>query len=221
MRQVSAKNSKPPYDSNHMTMSTPELPDHLATLLPPALHSLCHLDHYKRHTYLFQIGQRPQWMFFVLLGEITLERMGLGGDLIILQRTRHGFVSEASLQTSAYHCDARVVSASDVWSVPIPALLQQLHHDPAFAMRWISMCNLEIRRLRLQRERLGLKTIQEKLIHLVETEGQNGQYDVRSGLKTLASELSVTHEALYRTLASLGKTGQLVCSNGTLRRSSL
>jgi hypothetical protein len=43
------------------------------------------------------------------------------------------------------------------------------------------------------------------------TEGKNGQYKVTSGLKSLAAELGVTHEALYRTLALLVK-------NKTIRR---
>jgi CRP/FNR family transcriptional regulator, dissimilatory nitrate respiration regulator len=100
--------------------------------------------------------------------------------------------------------------------VPVSALLGSLQQDSAFALRWIGMCNREIRHLRLQCERMSLKTVQERLLHLIETEGQSGDYDIASGLKTLASELGVTHEALYRTLALLEKAGRLQRASGKL-----
>ena len=65
------------------------------------------------------------------------------------------------------------------------------------------MLNTEIRRLRLHLERLSMKSIRERLIHMIETEGQGGQFATPSGLKTLAGELGITHEALYRTISRL------------------
>ena len=193
-----------------------QLPQDLLTLLPQPLHSLCKVEHFKRNSHLFKVSQHPEWMFFVLTGEVTLERIGIQGDPVVLQRTRHGFVSEASLQSPVYHCDAHVVLEAEVVCVPVAALLTSLQQDSAFALRWIGMCNREIRHLRLQCERMSLKTVQEKLLHLIETEGKSGQYDVGSGLKTLASELGVTHEALYRTLASLEKQQKLTRASGKL-----
>jgi CRP-like cAMP-binding protein len=90
-----------------------------------------------------------------------------------------------------------------VIQIPVKALSQSLEHDPAFASRWISMLNQEVRRLRLHLERLSMKSIRERILHLIETEGQAGQYAAPSGLKTLAGELGVTHEALYRAVANL------------------
>jgi CTP-dependent riboflavin kinase len=43
------------------------------------------------------------------------------------------------------------------------------------------------------------------LLHLIETEGENGKLALGSGLKSIAAELSVSHEALYRTVAELEK----------------
>jgi DNA-binding MarR family transcriptional regulator len=48
-----------------------------------------------------------------------------------------------------------------------------------------------------------MKSIRERIIHLIESEGKNGSYETPSGLKTLAGELGVTHEALYRSIAQL------------------
>ncbi|NDE24957.1 MAG: Crp/Fnr family transcriptional regulator, partial [Betaproteobacteria bacterium] len=60
-----------------------------------------------------------------------------------------------------------------------------------------------VRRLRLHLERLNMKSIRDRLIHLIETEGKDGKFPIPSGLKTLAGELGVTHEAFYRVIATL------------------
>jgi CRP-like cAMP-binding protein len=204
-----------PYDLNHMTQHS-ELISTLQALLPPALHKLCETTRLKKNFILFETGKRPHWMFFVVSGEVTLERLTPEGGCVVLQRTRHGFVSEASLQSDQYHCDGRVVADAEIAKIPIRELSLALASDSDFSGRWIRMLNLEVKRLRLQCERLSMKSVKDKVIHLIQTEGRCGQYVVNTGLKTLAGELGVTHEALYRTLAALEKSGQISRTNGVL-----
>ncbi len=202
------------YDPDHMKSVI--LPAALSKLLPAALHASCVGALVRKHEALFLTGQKPQWMFFVVQGEVTLERAGLQGEPVIIQRTRHGFVSEASLKVSRYHCDAVAIIDTQIIKVPALALAEAMDQDPAFAARWIGMLNTEVRRLRLHLERLSMKSVQDRLVHLIQTEGQDGHYAVPSGLKTLAAELGVTHEALYRTIASLQKDGRLAKQEGLL-----
>ena len=197
-------------------MNAPILPEPLKALLPPDLHAQAQGLHLARHARLFRTGDRPRSMFYVVSGEVTLERSGLHGQPVVLQRTRQGFVSEASLQVERYHCDAVAVSESLVIQLPAPALARALESDPAFAGRWIAMLNREVRRLRLHCERLSMKSVRERLVHLIETEGQAGHYPTPSGLKTLAGELGITHEALYRTVADLEQQGRLMRKEGAL-----
>ena len=112
-------------------------------------------------------------------------------------------MSEASLKVARYHCDALATIDTTVVKVPIKALAAELDRDPAFASRWIGMLNQEVRRLRLHCERLSMKSVKDRVLHLINTEGLNGSYTASTGLKSLAGELGVTHEALYRTLAAL------------------
>ncbi len=209
------------YDSNHMQTNDPILPSTLPpalhNLLPASLHGLCTATSVKKGSLLFQTGKKPQWMFFVVDGEVTLERLSQQGDPVVLQRTRHGFVSEASLQSAKYHCDARAVANSDLVQIPIQDLAAALRSDADFSARWISMLNQEVKRLRLQCERLSLKSVKERVRHLIHTEGQDGTYTVNTGLKSLASQLGVTHEALYRTLADLEKSGEIERSDRALK----
>lgn len=190
-------------------MNTVVLPAPLKNLLPDAMHAWCKGALYKKGERLFLTGEKPEWMFYVVAGEVTLERTGLQGEPVVLQRTRQGFVSEASLKVAKYHCDALAISDTNVITLPVQALAEALNQDPSFAARWISMLNTEVRRLRLHLERLSMKSVRDRLLHLIQTEGVDGWYAVPSGLKTLAGELGVTHEALYRTIAELEKAGRV------------
>jgi CRP-like cAMP-binding protein len=155
-------------------------------------------------------------MFYVIAGEVTLERTGLQGEPVVLQRTRLGFVSEASLKVSKYHCDALAITDANVIKVPAKELAAALDHDPEFASRWINMLNTEVKRLRLHCERLSMKSLKDRVLHLINTEGKDGEYLVNTGLKSLAGELGVTHEALYRTLAALKKSKTIRRQEGLL-----
>jgi CRP-like cAMP-binding protein len=192
------------------------LPVELRSLLPAALHSLCEQRRHERGTLLFETGRRPGSMHFVSEGEVVLQRIGEDGEVVVLQRTRHGFVGEASLQADRYHCDALVVTDANVTRMPRQALLAALTSDAAFALRWIGMLNKEVRRLRQQCERLSLNTVEARLLHLIRTEGDASGLPVGSGLKSLAPEIGVTHEALYRCVAALEKRGVATRTEGRL-----
>jgi CRP-like cAMP-binding protein len=202
------------YDQNHMESMI--LPTALKALLPPAFHMRCEGTRFPKNERIFLTGTKPEWMFYVVSGEITLERTGLQGEPVVLQRTRQGFVSEASLKSAKYHCDALAIIDTTVVKIPIRDLSAELDRDPAFASRWIGMLNGEVRRLRLHCERLSMKSVKDRVLHLINTEGQHGCYTAASGLKSLAGELGVTHEALYRTLAALEKAKLISRSDGVL-----
>lgn len=193
------------YDLNHMNTSIPD--QCLLDLLPPALLAECEALKLSKGDRLFAKGQRPRHLFWVHAGQVVLERAAANGASVVLQRTHQGFVSEASLQSPRYHCDAVVVLDAHITRVHVPALLQALNDDPAFALRWIGMLNQEVRRLRLQCERLNLKGVQARVLHWLETEGTGGCCAVTAGYKSLAAELGVSHEALYRALADMVDAG--------------
>jgi CRP-like cAMP-binding protein len=165
---------------------------------------------------LFLQRQRPKHMYFVVVGEIVQERTGEQGHALVLQRVRQGFLAEASLQSVSYHCDAVVTAPGQAVELPIEPLRVELAADSDFALRWIGMLNAEVRRLRAQCERMSLKGVNERLLHMIETEGVDGRLRTASGLKSLATELAVSHEALYRALAGLEKAGVIFREPGCI-----
>jgi len=193
------------YDLDHMELYIPQL---LNELLPKELLGQCHGHHFDKGDYLFHQGKKPEFMFFVVSGEAVLSRASSHGEPIILQRCKNGFVSEASLLTDVYHCDAIATQSGQAITLPIKSLRDALA-DSKFSMKWVQLLSKEIMRLRTQSERLGLKDIRSKLIHLIETEGKQGVLTLQSDFKSMASEIGVTHEALYRAIATLEKEGLL------------
>jgi CRP-like cAMP-binding protein len=183
--------------------------DELYDLLPKGLIDSCQEITPNKGTCLFRAGDKPERMFFVLSGEVVLERPGLQGSSVIMQRTRRGFLSEASLKSAQYHCHGQVVVNSKLVQIPIRPVREAMDSDPAFAGRWIGMLNKEVKRLRLQCERLSLNKVQDRFVHLLETEGEKGCYPIGAGIKLLAAELGVSHEALYRCIYAMEKEGKL------------
>ena len=179
----------------------------LHELLPGPLLRACRETRHPRGATLFRVGTKPRSMFYVADGEVVLERPGVQGASLILQRTRRGFVSEASLKSPRYHCDGVVVADSRIVQVPVAGILDALATDPAFSNRWVSMLSREVQRLRLKCERLSMPRIRDRLLHMLQTEGTDGAWRAESGVKSLAAELGVTHEALYRCIYALERQG--------------
>ena len=185
------------------------LPEALRKLLPLEIQALCGSSACARAELLFRQGKKPTQMFYVTSGEVVLQRLGRQGESVVLQRTRRGFIGEASLDSVRYHCDAVVTISGEVVAVPLEAIKHALAADSGFAGRWIAMLIQEVKRLRAQCERLSLKGVKERLLHLIETEGSQGRFPLGGGLKSMAAELGVSHEALYRAVAELEKKGAL------------
>ena len=184
------------------------IPELFRDLLPKELLEQCHTHHFEKGDYLFHHGKKPEYMFFIVSGEAVLTRISNHGEPTILQRCKGGFISEASLLVDAYHCDAIATHNGQAITLPIKSLRDSLA-DGNFSIKWVRLLSKEIMRLRTQSERLGLKDIRSKLIHLIEDEGKNGVLTLQSDLKSMASEIGVTHEALYRAIATLEKEGLL------------
>ena len=193
-----------------------DLPPSLARLLPRALQDAANPFALQRGVRLFDQGAVPERMFYVVRGEVVLERHEENGARVVLQRVREGFLAEASLEVAAYHCDALITESGIAVALPLRVLRRELAHDPGFALRWIGMLSGEIRRLRMRCERMALKGVEARLLHLIDTEGHEGRLLLTSTLKSLAGDLGVTHEALYRELARLERAGKLALSAGEL-----
>lgn len=165
---------------------------------------------------LFRRGDRPGSMYFVVSGEVRLVRLSRSGAEIVLQRARGGFLAEASHDNAAYHCDGVAATVVLLLVIPKPAFAQALA-DGRFRKLWIAHLSSEVRRLRTQSERLSLRSAKERVIHFIEVEGEDGRVALTQSKKDWARELGLTHEALYRVLGHMTRSGVLSVRGSTIR----
>jgi CRP-like cAMP-binding protein len=184
----------------------------------PGLAAQAQSRHYRPQALLFHGGERPQRMFFVCNGEVLLQRVTADGAPVILQRTRRGFLAEASLTSPAYHCDAVCRTACSVLVFPLDALRLAIDRHAPTRWAWIGALSAQSRLQRLRIERMALKSLRERLRHLVLSEGNaDGEYRLPGTRAALAAELGATPEALYRALAALRADGTLALEHGCIR----
>jgi CRP-like cAMP-binding protein len=158
---------------------------------------------------VFRLGSQPRRMMWVVDGEVRLVRRSRDGTEIVLQRAYSGFVAEASMESSRYHCDAIAATDSRLLGFPIQSFGEALRHDEKFRTFWMRRLAREVRLLRAQCERLNLRSAADRIEHYIEAEGNKGRLELRRTRKAWAAELGLTHEALYRTLASLQQAGRI------------
>lgn len=207
------------YDPDHMKANqespATELP--LPGEIPAALRDAAVSLRLASGERLFSIGERPRRMFYVIDGEVRLTRASHAGGETILQRSHRGFIAEASIEFSSYHCDASAAAASTVLAFPLGLFRQLLDGDPGFRAAWTALLAHEVRRLRARCERLSLKSAEARILHYLETEAGNGEGARVPSRKAWAAELGLSHEALYRTLARLQKAGSIQVDGKVIR----
>lgn len=187
----------------------------LFAALPMELRSAVRVIRLPQSSRLFTRGDRPGSMYFVLSGEMRLVRHSSAGHEFVLQRCQQGVLAEASLDQSSYHCNAVAAVPSVVLSIPRSAFTKALG-ELSFQRAWTEQLTRELRRARARVERLNLRTARERIVHYIELEGRRGSIALECTKKDWAAELGITHEALYRTLASMEREGQLAIRGATV-----
>jgi len=165
-----------------------------------------------RNETLFRQGDKVAAIYFVEAGRLRLERRTFDGRLLVLGVTPAGqFFVEAALFSDNFHCDAVATEPSRVRIYPKPALLNALRADPANAMSFLALMAHQVIDLRQRLEVMKVRSAQERVMLYLDLHAERGGGTVtlRSQLQDIASELGLSREAFYRTLASLERTGAI------------
>ena len=153
---------------------------------------------------LFFEGDRVQMVFGIEHGLVELSRRQLEGASIVLQRASNRTVlAESSLYSTHYHCDAVAVQRSTVFSVPKKIFLARLDEDRSFSQMWAAHLAREVREARTRCEILSRKTVAERLDGWMVW--QDNKLPEKGQWKSVAEEISVSPEALYRELSKRRK----------------
>lgn len=158
---------------------------------------------------VFATSDPTRGLFLVQSGLVRLVRRAADGNEITLHIARPGqFFAEASLFTECYHCDAVADLPSRLLAFGKEQVLTALCSDPNDALRWIQHLSRQIQKLRAQAALLCLNSADDRVLSFLRTQCWDGpEVIVDRPWKTIASELGLTHETLYRTLARLERRG--------------
>src|SRR5947207_3515170 len=165
-----------------------------------------------RNEALFRQGEKLTAIYFVETGRLRLERRTFDGRTLVLGTTLSGnFFVEAALFADIFHCDAVATEPSKVCIYPKAAVLNAPRADPANAMSLLSLVAHQVIELRHRLEIIKVRSAKERvMLYLDPNAGPDGRtVDLRSQLQDIASELGLTREVLYRTLASLEQAGAI------------
>ncbi len=151
-------------------------------------------------TYLFHQGDLVRSVFVVEEGLVELTRHQLDGASVVLQRARGRTVlAEASMYSARYHCDGVVALPSSVFEWPKAAFLGRLQEDEEFSKLWARHLAREVQSARYRSEILSLKTVADRLDGWLVWQGS--KFPPKGQWKSIAAQIGVSPEALYRELA--------------------
>lgn len=155
--------------------------------------------------HIFNQGDAITWLYLMRVGRIHLVRHQADGNVAVLQRASPGMVlAEASVFSSRYHCDAVAVTNSEALIVPVNSVRRLLRSDHAFGETWASYLSHQLQQARKRAEIASLQTVAARLNAWLAW--SDGLLPSKGEWKTLADEIGVSPEALYRELAKRGKS---------------
>ena len=161
---------------------------------------------------LFRTGAKSAGLYEVVRGSVRLVRVDRRGRETILYVASAGeTLAEASLFSASYHCDAIAAGDATVRLYPKAALLAAFEDNPQAMREFAAMLARQVMALRTRLERNTIRSAEDRVRHYLSLHiGADGRtIELRGTVKDLAAELGLTHEALYRALARLSKSGEI------------
>ena len=155
---------------------------------------------------LFRSGQSVSKLYLVLSGEIHLVRSLSHGSTLTIQRAlADSILAEASVFAQSYHCDAVAQCNSRLLCYNRQKVQQQLRSQPDFAESLSVQLSGEILSLRTKLELANIQSADERLLTWIKLQlpPQTNILTIDRSFKSVASELGLAHETLYRSLKQL------------------
>ena len=138
-----------------------------------------------------------------LLSHGHIRQLEKGEILTIHRALPNTVLAEASLFASHYHCDAVADRDSSILCYSRKRVQQLLRSQPGFAERLCAYLSGEILGLRTKLELAHIQSADERLLAWIRLHADPHTVTIDRPLKSIASELGLAHETLYRSLKHL------------------
>ncbi|MEM7759074.1 MAG: Crp/Fnr family transcriptional regulator [Cyanobacteria bacterium P01_A01_bin.40] len=155
---------------------------------------------------LFYHRDPAEHIFVLEIGRIRLVRYTCEGNLVVFQivRARESF-AESALFTDFYHCNALVEVPSRVISYPKTLVWEVLQNNSNFALSLLRRFDRKSQSLKKLLELRSIRSARDRLLQYLLFSALPGETRIifDRSYKDVASELGLSPETLYRTLAEL------------------
>ncbi len=187
--------------------------------LPAAVRSVAVDRKLRAGEALFHLGDKTSGLYEVVEGRVRMSRVDRTGRETVLYVSGAGETfAEASLFSSAYHCDAIASTDAVVRVYPKSAVLDAFAKNQKAAQAFTATLARQLMGLRTRLAQRDIRSARDRVRHfLALNAGADGRtVELRGTVKDLAAELGLAHEALYRTLAALERTGEIKRTRGKI-----
>ena len=160
---------------------------------------------------LFHKGDPAKTVFLIRHGRVRMLRHLAAGNSVVVYTGRTGsLLAEGALFAEAYGCDARAAEASVVGSCATSAVHAALCRSPALALAWLEHVTRQLHTARTLLELRNIRAAGDRVLeHLRLRADSYGTVASSGRLMDAAAELGLTHEAYYRSLSALQRSGSI------------
>ncbi len=155
---------------------------------------------------LFYHRDPAEYIFALEVGRIRLVRYTNEGNLVVFQivRAKESF-AESALFSELYHCNAIVEIPSRVIAYPKSLVAEALENNPDLALNLLRRFDHKSQSLKQLLELRSIRSARDRLLQylLFTTSPGETRISFDRSYKDIASELGLSPETLYRTLAEL------------------
>lgn len=162
---------------------------------------------------LFRQGDAVEALYFIMEGSIRLLRVLEDGTAVTLHVARAGeSLAEASLFTAHYHCDALALENSRLLAVPKHTLKAALESDAQASLAFAHLLAKQVRDLRAHLELRNIKSAPQRVLAWLRLHAMGSPpcVELDRPWNVIATEIGLSHEAVYRALTMLQNT-QRIC----------
>lgn len=163
---------------------------------------------------VFLQGAAVTAVYAVKRGRVRLTRRLEDGSAIVLHVARAGEAfAEAALFADHYHCDALADTDTEVEAIPKADVRARLEADPGLCLDLARALAAQVRDVRARLELRNIRSARERVLAWLRLQAGRvpGEVELDRPWTAVAAEMGLTHESVYRALASLE-------SQGTIRR---
>ena len=161
---------------------------------------------------IFRQGDPVRWLNLVTGGRIRLSRLlARGSEIALATATAGDIVAEASVYSPRYHCDAIAETRATVTRYAMRAVQDVLQSQPLAAKLYGAHLAAQLMDLRAMAEIRAIRRADCRLLAWLQMRatGAPPAFDGEGAWPSIARQLGLTGESVYRALASLERSGKI------------